>query len=420
MALRGGIPVRTRPWPQWPIADEHTVQLLRQVLGSRSWTLTGQSQSLAPFDRQIGCMWADYVGVRYALACSSGTAALSLALDALDIGPGDEVLVPGLTWIACPQSVVNAGATPVLVDIDPATLSMCPGAARATMTDRTRAIMVVHAYCSVADVDAFLQLSAETGIPIIEDCAQAHGAAWRGRRVGSFGLISTFSTHQSKTLTSGEGGLCCTNDHDVFVKLMELRTDGRVYAAEVSPENWMGVTRTGTTQGRNLVLSEVGCALLVDGLGKLDAQNRTREANLRRLGELLREVPGAGIIEPHPAVTSRTVSRLVIRLDLERFGGATLADVGRAVTAELGLPVEPLDLPLNAHPLYNPLALARAKRRDDAARLHPSRYSLPAAAKESARCLAAPHFCLLGNTEDVADIAMALGKVYEHRQEMYH
>jgi len=411
LAIQSGDPIRRKPWPRWPIATEDTRRLLNEVLDSTSWAISGQSLTGPRFDRELRKRWADYIGVRYALPCASGTAALAIALEAMDLGPGDEVIVPGMTWVACPKAVYNVGATPILVDIDPETLCMSPEAAKAAITDKTRAILLVHAYCSLADLDAFLAISNDTGIPILEDCSQAHGAKWRDRRVGSFGLISVFSTQQSKLLTSGEGGLCCTNDEALFVKLQQLRTDGQVYADKVNPDNWMWIKTVDGVRGRNFDLSEFNAALLLDGLSRLEKENDLRLANLHYLESCLAKIEGVEIISCLQQVTRRVIWRLIFRLNRQAFSGNDMATIGRVITAELGLPVEPLDLPFTHSPLYQPMKVLRISRRPDAEQFNPKRFELPRALEQYDSCLAAPHFCLLGDNSDMNDIADAFGKV---------
>ena len=420
LAIRGGDPIRRRPWPRWPVVTEDTKRLLGEVLDGTSWAISGQSLAPPRFDPELRRKWADYVGVRYALPCASGTAALTIALEALDLGPGDEVIVPGMTWVACPKAVYNLGATPILVDIDPDTLCMSPAAVRAAITTMTRAIMVVHAYCTLADMDAFLALSEETGIPIVEDGSQAHGAMWRDRRVGSFGLISAFSTQQSKLLTSGEGGLCCTNDETLYIKLQQLRTDGQVYSDTFNPDNWMWIQTVKGKPGRNFNLSEFNAALLLDGLSRLEAENEVRRANLASLERFLEEVEGVEVIPCLKQVTKRVVWRLVMRINQDAFGGSDVATIGQAITAELGLPVEPIDLPFTHNPLYQPMKVPRIARRPDAGQFDPARFELPHALEQQKTCLAAPHFCLLGDEADMKDMAAAFARVAKQGDELLH
>jgi len=206
LAIRGGTPVRAEPWPLWPRSDERTAAAVTEVLTSTRWALSGPSDGRVAFERRFARDFADFNEVAHCTPVTSGTAALTIALQALGVGSGDEVIVPGLTWVACASAVLHLGARPVLADVDSATLTLDPAHAAEAITGRTRAIMAVHLANSVADLDAFTELSARTGIPFIEDCAQAHGARWRHRRVGGYGRAGCFSMQQSKLLTAGEGG----------------------------------------------------------------------------------------------------------------------------------------------------------------------------------------------------------------------
>lgn len=411
LALLGGEPVRRADWPTWPYACPETLRLVENVLRGTKWTLTGQSRSHASFDCEIRECWAEFIGTKFALACSSGTAGLVMALEALDISLGDEVIVPGLTWVACPHAICTVGATPVLADIDQATLCIDPNAIRLAITPRTKAVLLVHAYCSIANLDEMLAVCRSAKLHLIEDCSQAHGAAWRHRRVGSFGDISVFSTHQSKLLSSGEGGLCCTDSEELYLRLQQARTDGRVYTSEIALANWMSVGRLGARQGRNFVMPEVSAALLVGGLRRLDEENERRSTNHEALGCRLNRIEGVALVQADPCVTQRAHWRLVLRIDTAYFADLDLARIGDAITAELGLPVEPFDRPLRANILYKPLQMPRINRRSDREDFDPERFYLPNAEVVSNTCLGAPHFALLGSELDMEDIARAVEKV---------
>lgn len=171
---------------------------------------------------------AKYVGVEHAVACSSGTAALHLAMLALEIGPGDEVIVPDFTWPATANVVSLVGASPVLVDIDPITYNMDPEALRRALSSRTRAIIPVHLFGLAADMGAILELARVRDIPVVEDAACALGAYYRGQKCGSLGLLGCFSFHPRKSITTGEGGMITTNDAVLAQKLRSLRNHGVV------------------------------------------------------------------------------------------------------------------------------------------------------------------------------------------------
>ncbi len=164
---------------------------------------------------------------RHAIALPSCTAGLHLALMALGIGPGDEVILPDVTWIASAAPVRYVGATPVFVDIDPQTWCLSPDAFEAAITPRTRAAIVVDLYGHMPDWDRLASIAAARGVTLIEDAAEAVGSTWRGRPAGSFGALATFSFHGSKTLTTGEGGMLVLDDDTILARVLQLRDHGR-------------------------------------------------------------------------------------------------------------------------------------------------------------------------------------------------
>ena len=170
--------------------------------------------------------FAEYCGTRYALACSNGTVTLHLALRALNIGYGDEVILPTFTYIATANAVAYCGAKPVFVDSDAETWNIDPNSIEEAITPKTRAIIVVHIYGLPANMDQIMQISEKYGIPVIEDAAEAHGAMWREHRVGSIGEIGSFSFFGNKIITSGEGGMLVTNNKDLYDRMKFLRSQG--------------------------------------------------------------------------------------------------------------------------------------------------------------------------------------------------
>ena len=169
----------------------------------------------------------EHLGVKHAIATSSCTGALHLGLAALGIGPGDEVLVADSNWIASVAPIVHVGATPVFVDILADTWCIDPALAEAAITPRTKAILAVHLYGNLCDMDRLRALGERHGIPVIEDAAEALGSTWRGARAGSMGTFATFSFHGSKTITTGEGGMFVTNDDELHERVLTLANHGR-------------------------------------------------------------------------------------------------------------------------------------------------------------------------------------------------
>jgi perosamine synthetase len=187
---------------------------------------SGWVSSLGPYIERFERAFADYVGVSHAVAVSNGTVGLHLALHALGIGSGDEVLVPDLTFVATAHAVLQTGATPVFVDVEPDTWCIDPLAAKRAITPRTRAMIPVHLYGHPADMDAIQRLADEHRLLVIEDAAEAHGAEYRSRRVGSIGIAGVFSFYGNKIITTGEGGMVTTNDTALAARLRFLKDHG--------------------------------------------------------------------------------------------------------------------------------------------------------------------------------------------------
>jgi perosamine synthetase len=201
--------------------------------------------------------FAEFCGVEHALTCANGTVALHLALLALGVGPGDEVIVPTLTYVASANAVVYCGATPVLVDSEPDSWNLDPARVAEAITERTKAIMAVHLYGHPADMDPLVELAREHRIAIVEDAAEAHGAQYRGQTVGSIGDVSTFSFYGNKIITTGEGGAVVTNDAELATRIKMLRGQGQ----DPNRRYWFPVV------GYNYRLTNVAAAI---GLGQLE------------------------------------------------------------------------------------------------------------------------------------------------------
>lgn len=435
LAVFGGTPVRRRPWPKWPLATPATQRALLEVLHSGKWTISGWSDASDTFERRVSKAFAAYVDRRYCVACSHGSAALSIALQALDVGPGDDVIVTGLTWVACPSAVVRLGARPILVDIDSDSLCASASAIERAITPKTRVILMIHMYSSICDATAYLDLARRHGIALIEDASQAHGASWRGRPVGSFGEISIFSTQQSKLLTSGEGGLCVTDDPSLYKRLQQLRADGRQYRVDpfrrsiddgevlsgrdrvahgwstIAPDGYE-LEAAGEVAGQNLCLTEFQAALLLDGLGRLDQENAHRRTCVEALAACLSRGQGVKLIVPSREVERPTYYRLALRVDRSAFADVSAQELVPALAAELGADVRRVDAPLNAHPLYVPTkAPVSARSAEMQEALKPSRFALPHAARAYAELITFPHQMLLSASEDMQDVADAVEKV---------
>jgi perosamine synthetase len=202
--------------------------------------------------------FARHLGVRHAIATSSCTGALHMGLHALGVGPGDEVVLADSNWVATVAPIVHLGATPVFVDVLPDTWCLDPAQVEAALTPRTRAIIAVHLYGNLSDMEALLAIGARHGIPVVEDAAEAIGSVYRGRRAGSLGRFGVFSFHGTKTLSTGEGGMFVTDDPDLYERVLTLSNHGRArgQARQFWPEE------VGYKYKMSNLQAAIGCAQL--------------------------------------------------------------------------------------------------------------------------------------------------------------
>jgi dTDP-4-amino-4,6-dideoxygalactose transaminase len=260
------------PLAQYLVRKAAIDQAIGEVLARGRYILGEQVQA---FEREL----AAFCEARFGVGVGTGTDALHLALRALGVGPGDEVVTVSHTAVATVAAVEMAGATPVLVDIEPATFTLDPARLEAAITPRTRAVIAVHLYGQPADLDAIGAIARARGLKLIEDCAQAHGARWAGRRVGSFGDAACFSFYPTKNLGAlGDGGMVVTSDEGLATRLRQLREYGWV-------ERYVS-----RTAGWNSRLDELQAAVLRVKLKDLDADNARRGAIAARYAEGLTDL----------------------------------------------------------------------------------------------------------------------------------
>ena len=200
-----------------PLLDERALAYVDEAI--RSGWISSEGRFIAAFEDA----WARYCGVEYGIAVCNGTVALELALAALDLPAGSEVILPSFTIISCIMAVLRTGSRPVLVDAKPDTWCLDVDEVERKITDQTRAIMPVHMYGHMADMDPLMALARRHGLAILEDAAEAHGGQYQGRRAGSFGSLSTFSFYANKIITTGEGGMVVTNDQTLAERARSLR-----------------------------------------------------------------------------------------------------------------------------------------------------------------------------------------------------
>ena len=285
LALVGGTAVRSEPIAgiPWPPVSDACAEKLAEVYRSREWSFSD------PHQAQFAADFAEYHGARHCLFMANGTVTLQCALAACGVGPGDEVIVPGLTWMATAMAARYLGAKPVFADIEPSTLCLDPDAAADAITDRTRAIIPVHLYGSMADLERLGRVAEQHGLAMIEDCAHMQGGKWDGRGVGSWGDVGSFSFQQSKTLASGEGGACITNDDDLAERIFRLKHIG--YAPAEEQGRPAGFPPPGLVC-HNFRATAFQAVILSDQLKQLSSLIERYDANAARLRQRLDPMPG--------------------------------------------------------------------------------------------------------------------------------
>jgi len=318
----------------WPVFDEAEREALTRVLESRTWFNGPESRA---FERA----YASFQGAHHGAACTNGTAALEVALEALEIGPGDEVIVPPYTFVATATAVLRVGATPIFADVD-ASWCIDPAAVAAAITPRTRAIMPVHFGGSMANCEAIATLASGKGLALIEDACHAWGSAWKGSGAGTIGCCGAFSFQESKNLTAGEGGILVTDDESLAARFHSIINCGREEGAP-----WYHHINLAT----NARMTEFGAALLQAQLARYPEQLALRAANAALLDKGLAGIPGITPQPTPPEMTRRSYHLYCFRLDREALGMTREAFL--AACKERGLPIGAgYPLPLYKQPVF--------------------------------------------------------------------
>lgn len=292
-ALEGGAPVRKAPLRARHFGplyyDESEWTFLKEVWQTRSpfrfWNFENQlPDKVAMLEREF----AQKMGVKYALAVNSGTTALEAALAALEVGPGDEVIVPAWTWHSCFHAVVRHGALPVCAEIDES-FNLDPARVEAAISPRTKVMMIVHLQGNPADMDRLLPIARKRGLKVLEDVSQAVGASYKGKRLGSMGDIAAASLQVNKTISAGEGGMVYTNDPLLFERAVRFHDVGTLRRVH---EDWIGKGSLESVPGSNFRMTEFTGAVLMSQVRKLDRIVGDIRAVARRVYQGIADLPG--------------------------------------------------------------------------------------------------------------------------------
>ncbi len=315
---------------RWPVLDDSDRQAVLTVLDRG--VLSGP---FAPEVRSLEREFASFIGTRHALATNSGTAALHMALAAVGVGPGDEVITSAYSFVATAQAVLHQQAIPVFVDVEPRTFGIDPALIERAITKRTKALLPVHIHGMPCDLDEVMAIGKRHGIPVVEDACQAHGAMYRGRRAGSIGDAAAFSLQSSKNLPCGEGGVFVTNDTAMLDRANSLRMFGenvrQMEDVPWDPQRPLDASRAydSCQVGWMYRTNEMSAALARSQLRKLEATNAQAQRNAHRLSAALATLPG--ITPPaEPGDRTSTIHKYRIAFDATAMGVSAPPKVVRA------------------------------------------------------------------------------------------
>jgi L-glutamine:2-deoxy-scyllo-inosose/3-amino-2,3-dideoxy-scyllo-inosose aminotransferase len=418
LAINGGraLAGKTKKWAKWPVSDEKDAKLVAKITRSNRWSYDG------PYEWAFAEKFTKYQGGKYGLCCANGTVGIQLALEALGIGAYDEVIVPGMTWQATAAACVDVNAVPVLTDIEADTWNLDLDAVEAAITKKTKAIIIVHLYGCMTDITKLVKLAKKHKLFLIEDCAHQHGSFWKGKGVGTFGDVSSWSFQESKTLSAGEGGFNMCRTKDLFNKIYSLRNCGRFYEADPAVFGMKKPSDFSTTvQSGNYRLTEWQAALLLGGLSRLDKQVKDRDANAIYLNSLLEEIPGILPMRRRKEVTQQSYFNFAFRIDPKELK-ADNTQFCTALNAELNLGgafEQPYD-PLNNCELYKP----RTKKRHNISSeywkaINPRRFRLPVCEEANTRSgVVAHHQLLMNSKKDMELISKAVKKLVDNIEDV--
>jgi dTDP-4-amino-4,6-dideoxygalactose transaminase len=405
LAIKGGEPLRKRPWPKWPIFGAEEIEALKEVVESSVWGVGGKK--VIEFEEKF----ASYQHARYGVAVTSGTTGLEIALKALGIKAGDEVIIPAYTFIATATAVIEVNALPVFADIDSSTYTLDPKSVEAAITDKTKAIIPVHIAGCPVDMDRILRVAKKNDLRIVEDACQAWGAEWKGHRVGAIGDLGAFSFQSSKNVTSGEGGMIVTNDRQLYELCWSYHNCGRTMGGAWYQHDLLGA---------NYRMTEFQAAVLLVQLSRLDGHTKVRSENALYLSKKLSQIKGVEPLRLSKDITRHAYHLYIFKYNKEEFSGLSRSKFIEALNKE-GIPCSS-----GYTPLYKQASLLKMGQDQLYSRLYVgkadySKVKLPITQKvcdEEEVWLY--QYMLLGTKEDMDDIVNAITKVKENTEELLH
>lgn len=400
--MRGGTPLRTAPFPRYPFFDKREAEALVEVVRSGNWWGRNEGSHVEQFEQAFGA----FQDCAHCICTTSCTVALTLALTAVGIEQGDEVIVPAYTFVSTAAAVLDCGAVPVFADIEPGSYNVDVADVERKISSRTKIILPVHIGGRPADMDAIQTLADLHSLKVVEDAAQAHGAAWRNRRVGGLGDAGCFSFHVSKNITAGEGGALTTDDASIADAFWSLHNCGRMRGGDRYLHPELGSTHR---------MTEWQGAVLNVQLSRLDNHTEKRTRNAGQLEAQLRDIYGVSPLDPDERVTSNSYHLFMFRYDASEFNGASKELFVEALRAE-GIPASPGYKPVYREQVFQ----------GDALRSHPYANLLD---YSETNCPVTEKVCnqeavwltqnvMMAEPDDMMDIVSAISKIRENRHEL--
>ncbi|MBN2090757.1 DegT/DnrJ/EryC1/StrS family aminotransferase [candidate division KSB1 bacterium] len=407
LALLGGEPVTKNilEQSQFKFFPELERKYLLKVHESRIWDDWPETESMAS---QFQKEWAAFNQSKFCALLTNGTHTLQVALETLDIGYGDEVIVPGITWQATASAVCDVNAIPVIVDVQPDTLCIDPDQVEAAITPRTRAIIPVHLYHRMADMDKLVSLAQKHQLHIIEDCAHTHGSRWDGNGAGTLGVFGSYSFQRSKLLNSAEGGALLMQNEENYWKVVSQRSCGREYQAGIK------------VHSGNYRLTSFQAAVLRGQLAALKVNAPLMNQNGLALDGAVSKATGVSPLRRHPHITQQCSYAFVFLYDKETFDGLDNPTFRKALSAELGFEFWTTYTPLSHSEVYYPHTKKRHQLNSEyLAAINPGRWELPVADDLWKNRVVLANWSILGCPPERAHLLTdAIIKIYENRDEL--
>ena len=406
-ALLGGKPVRTNPFPPWPMIADNDEKAWMECLRAKHW-FRMDGNAVSTFEKEF----ARLMGTKDCLATANGTSALLTSLNALGIGPGDEVIVPPYTFVATINVVLLQFALPIFVDTDPETFQIDAKKLESAITEKTRCIIPVHLGGGSADLDAILGIAKKHKLPVIEDACQSHLAEWRGRKLGSWGDAGCFSFQVSKNLCSGEGGAIISDNTDLVNRCYVFHTNG----AERKPTPAFSYRVKGT----NVRMTEFQGTLLLQQMTRLEKQSRLREENAAYLTDQLKKIQGIRPAQSYAGCTRNAYHLYMFRYDKSRFAGLDRKRFLAALEAE-GIPCSAGYSPLNKEPFLKSTLYSRGYQQVYSKQGIDQYFKSNDCPENDRLCEEAVWFTqnmLLGSRGDMDQIAEGIRKISRHASEL--